>query len=121
MTPDELEERLIDFAVLILKIVKLLPNDDAGRTLKHQLSKSGTSPALNYGEVRAAESKNDFVHKKKVVNKELRESHIALRIIKKAEMLKDPILDKGISEADELISIFTASIKTSSKSMNRSR
>jgi len=115
MTSIELEERLIDFAVLILRIVKLLPNDDAGKVLKHQLAKSGTSPALNYGEARSAESKRDFIHKVKIVNKELRETHINLRIIKKSEMLVKPIVDDGINEANELISIFTATIKSSSK------
>ena len=115
MTSIELEERLIDFAVLVLKIVKLLPNDDAGKVLKHQLAKSGTSPALNYGEARSAESKRDFTHKVKIVNKELRETHINLRIIKKSEMLMKPILDDGINEANELISIFTATIKSSNK------
>jgi four helix bundle protein len=115
MTSSELEERLIDFAVLILRIVKLLPNDDAGKVLKHQLAKSGTSPALNYGEARSAESKRDFIHKVKIVNKELRETHINLRIIKKSEMLVNSVLDDGINEANELVSIFTATIKTSSK------
>ena len=115
MTSIELEERLIDFAVLMLNIVKLLPDDAAGKVLKFQLAKSGTSPALNYGEARSAESKRDFIHKVKLVNKELRESHINLRIIKKSEMLIDPILDQAIKEANELISIFTVTIKSSSK------
>jgi len=115
MTPKELEERLIDFAVLILKIVKLLPNDDAGKVLKYQLSKSGTAPALNYGEVRSAESKRDFIHKNKIVNKELRETHINLRIIKRSEMITDIIIDK----ANELAAIFTSTINTSSKIIKR--
>ncbi len=60
---DELEERLIEFAVRIVKLCNAMPKNAAGRHLGNQLVRSGTSPAFNYGEARAAESKRDFVHK----------------------------------------------------------
>ena len=71
----DLEERLIDFAVSIIKLVEDLPNTKSGNHLGGQLLRSGTSPSLNYGEAKSGESKNDFVHKMKVCLKELRESH----------------------------------------------
>ena len=117
MTPNELEDRLIDFAVLALKIVKMLPDDASGKVLKYQLSKSGTSPALNYGEVRSAESKKDFIHKNKIVNKELRETYINLKIIKRSNMVADKIIDIALNEANELVAIFTTTINTSSKTI----
>jgi four helix bundle protein len=62
-------------------VCDLLPRTKTGQTLKYQLSKSSTSSALVYGEAEAAESKPDFIHKMKVVLKEIRESGVNLRII----------------------------------------
>ena len=117
MTPKELENRLIDYAVLMIKIASLLPKLPEGDVLRYQLTKSGTSSALNYGEAQEAESKNDFIHKMKICNKELRESGVNLKIIDRAELLKNhsEILSKGMKETNELIAIFTSSIKTTRK------
>lgn len=109
----DLEERLIDFACLIIEIEENIPNTKAGNHLEGQLLRSGTSPALNYGEAQAAESKSDFIHKIKICLKELRETNICLRIITKRKMLrKIEILESGIKESKELIAIFTKSIVT---------
>jgi four helix bundle protein len=82
----DLEERLIDFAVEVIKFIETLPNTKAAVHLGGQLLRSGTSPSLNYGEARSGESKNDFVHKMKVCLKELRESHNCLRIMHRANI-----------------------------------
>ena len=58
---DELEERLIDFAVRIVRLSSSLPRTPAGKHVASQISRSGTSPAPNYGEARGAESRADFV------------------------------------------------------------
>ena len=79
----DLEERLIDFAVVITDIVEALPNTRLGNYIAGQLIRSGCSPALNYGEAQSAESRNDFIHKMKIILKELRESMISLKIIEK--------------------------------------
>ncbi|MCF8367474.1 MAG: four helix bundle protein [Bacteroidales bacterium] len=63
MSKGDLEERLIRFAVLIIEIAEDLPHTLAGKHLAGQMIRSGTSPALNYGEASSAESKRDFVHK----------------------------------------------------------
>ena len=63
MNKYDLEERLIEFSVLIIEIVNEMPNTKAGNHLSGQLVRSGTSPALNYGEAQSAESKKDFIHK----------------------------------------------------------
>lgn len=62
----DLEERLVDFAVMVLSIVDELPNKYSATHLGHQLARSGTAPALNYGEAQSAESNNDFIHKMKI-------------------------------------------------------
>src|SRR5437773_8028483 len=84
----ELEERLIDFAVRIIKVSASLPQTPAGKHIAGQILRSGTSPAPNYGEARGAESHADFVHKFGIVLKELNETSIWLRVIHRSEMLK---------------------------------
>ena len=74
----DLEDRLVQFACLCLEICELLPSTKTGQNLEYQLSKSATSSALVYGEAQAAESNADFIHKIKVVLKEIRESRINL-------------------------------------------
>lgn len=81
---DELEERLIDFAVRIVKLWSGLPRTPAGKHIAGQIMRSGTSPAPNYGEARGAESHADFVHKLRIVLKELNETSIWLRVIKRS-------------------------------------
>jgi four helix bundle protein len=63
----DLEERLIDFAVMVIDLQESLPSTKAANHLGGQLLRSGTSPALNYGEAQSAESKKDFIHKIRVV------------------------------------------------------
>lgn len=119
----DLEERLIDFAVNIISISESLPNTKAGNHLAGQIVRSGTSPALNYGEAQDAESNQDFIHKIKIVLKELRETFVSLKIIRKAKLYNnDTIMEKNLEENNELISIFVATVKTakSRKTMTKS-
>jgi four helix bundle protein len=113
-----LEDRLIGYAVLSLEIAKLLPNTFEGKHLSSQLIRSGTSPALNYGEAQGAESKRDFLHKIRVILKELRESLICMKIMKRRNLIDDAsILEKGIGESNELISIFVKTAKTTQQNI----
>jgi four helix bundle protein len=109
---DKLEERLIDFAVRVIKLSTRLPRPPAGRHVAGQILRSGTSPAPNYGEARGAESRADFVHKIRVVLKELNETSIWLRIIERSQMIRAALLGDIVQENAELCKIFTASLKT---------
>src|SRR5215813_1741539 len=109
---DDLEERLIDFAVRIIKLSASLPATPAGKHISGQILRSGTSPAPNYGEARGAESHADFVHKIGIVLKELNETSIWLRVIDRSEMLKKELLTGIFEENRELCRIFTASVTT---------
>ncbi len=113
----DLEDRLVDFGARSIKVSDALPSTMAGRHFAGQLCRSGTSPALNYGEAQGAESRKDFVHKMSVSLKELRETLICLKIIAKSEMLDLEKLQPLEKEADELISIFVTSIKTAKQNM----
>ena len=78
--------------------------------------RSGTSPALNYGEAQSAESTNDFVHKLKIVWKELRETLVCLKITERKPLMTPfSKLNPIIKENNELISIFVKSIETAKK------
>lgn len=110
---DALEERLIDFAVRIIKLSASLPKTPAGKHIAGQIIRAGTSPAPNYGEARGAESDADFVHKLRIVLKELNETSIWLRIIKRCRLLREELLGDIIEESNSLSKIFTASLRTS--------
>src|SRR6266566_3616587 len=109
---DELQERLIAFAVRIVRLSASLPRTTAGKHIAGQILRSGTSPAPNYGEARGAESHADFVHKVRIVLKELNETAIWLRIINNSRILKTELLKEIMRENAELCRIFTASLKT---------
>lgn len=116
----DIEERLIDFAVRIIKLTEALPATRSGNHIRGQVLRSGTSPAPNYAEAQSAESRNDFVLKIKIALKELRETKVWLRMIGKAGLVNPPSkLDPLIQENDELISIFVVSVKTATKNRNQ--
>jgi four helix bundle protein len=111
----DLEERLIDFAVLISDIIERLPETRLGNYLAGQLVRSGCSPALNYGEAQSAESRNDFIHKMKVILKELRESLISLKIIERKQLYDLKKVLETKNECNQLVAIFVKSIETAKK------
>jgi four helix bundle protein len=109
----DLEERLLDFAARIIRLVEQLPNTRAGNHVAGQLLRSGTSPLPNHGEAQAAESRDDFIHKFSICLKELRESRRWLRLIIRVPLLDDLTEANAlILEGEELIKIFARSIKT---------
>ncbi len=113
MTPEELEGRLVDFAVRFGNVADALPENRPGRHIAGQIVRSGTSPAPNYAEGCAAESRQDFAHKLSIGLKELRETKTWLRIIRKAELLPAERLHAIVDEADLLCAILSRSIHTS--------
>ena len=110
---DKLQERLTDFAVRIIKLADALPKTAAGRHISGQLLRSGTSPAPNYAEARNAESRADFIHKLKVVLKELNESRVLLEMIDRSNQIKSCRLAKVVDENQQLCKMINASITTS--------
>ena len=113
---EELEDRLLDFAVRIGNVVDAIPDTRLGKHIAGQLVRCGTSPAFNYGEAQVAESRSDFIHKMKICLKELKETGVALQIVKRKPLVKDTVLvDKAIGECKELVAIFLKSIETAKK------
>lgn len=109
---ESIEERLIQFSVNILHLAENLPNTRAGNYLAGQMTRSGTAPALIYGEAQGAESRKDFIHKMQLCLKELRETRIALKLIIKKPLASEKEINPLLRENNELIAIFIQSVKT---------
>ena len=112
---NDLEDRLIDFAVRIINLANALPDSPAAKHIGRQLLRSGTSPAPNYAEARGAESNADFVHKLKVALKERNETSVWLRMICRADLMPVNLLEELIDENQQLCRIINASAKTARK------
>ena len=111
-----LEDRLLEFAANIVELTELLPNTRAGNHIAGQLLRCGTSSLSNHGEVEAAESRRDFLHKLRICLKELRETKRWLRLVERLEKLGSPAnFVTCLNEVEELIRIFVASIRTAEK------
>jgi four helix bundle protein len=108
----DLEDRLLEFAVRLTKLIDALPNSRTGNHVAGQLLRCGTSPFANHGEVQAAESRKDFIHKLGICFKELKEVRRWLRFIARLELLPPKRLRPILIENEELIRIFAASIRT---------
>ena len=118
---DELAERLLDFAIRVIKLVDALPKTATGKHVGNQLLKSGTSPGANYEEARGAESTSDFVHKLGIVLKELKESRYWLKVIQRVPLVKPDSLAVLLAECEELIAIIAKSIFTARRSKSSRR
>ena len=112
---DDIQERLIDFAVGIIQLTTKLTESSSEKHVAKQILRSGTSPAPNYAEARSAESSNDFVHKLKVALKELNETKVWLQIIIRSQMIPSNEFSELQNECDELCRIINASVNTAKK------
>src|SRR5688500_17654158 len=112
----DLEERLLEYAARICRLVERLPKTRAGNHVAKQLLKSGTSPLPNHGEAQAAESPEDFVHKLRICLKEMRESLRWLKLIARVPLVRaspdQAEVASLIDETDQLTRIFVNSVRT---------
>jgi four helix bundle protein len=111
-----LEDRLIAFGVGIVNLGYKLQRQKELKPISEQILRSGISPALNYGEALHAESMKDFIHKMKVVLKELHETLISLKILSALRNNPDMVEVQQLKkENNELVAIFVSSVKTAKK------
>jgi four helix bundle protein len=114
----DLENRLLDFSARIIRLVDALPNTRAANHVAGQLLGCGTSPYGNHGEVEAAESRRDFIHKLRICLKELKERRW-LRLLQKAHLVPERKMAAILGETEELIKIFFASVRTTEKNAEK--
>jgi len=82
----DLEDRLVSFASKIIEFVRSFPNEFVARYYAEQLIRSGGSSALNFGEAQGTQTSKDYIHKASIVLKELKESRVNLKILKKSNI-----------------------------------
>jgi len=111
----ELEKRTRQFAVQIIELSSKLPNTEAGRVVKHQMVKAGTSIGANYREANRSVSKADFRNKIGICMKEASETEYWLEVAIEADMLLWAHVKSIYEECKELLAIFTSSYYTSKK------
>lgn len=112
MDKNDLQERMINFAVRIIKMVDSMPNSISGMAIARQIVRSGTSPSANYRAACIAKSDKDFVNKLKIVEEELDETSHWLTLIMRSEMMKPSRIQPLHQECCELLSIIVKSIVT---------
>jgi four helix bundle protein len=111
----DLEERLLNFTAAVVRLADSLPNTKAGNHVAGQLLRCATSPLANHGEVEAAESRKDFLHKLRICLKELRETWRWLRLIARLQLADAERLRTALTEVEELVRIFAASVRTTER------
>lgn len=114
-TGEAMEDRLTDFAATIADLYETLPRTFFCRHYGQQILRAGTGAAANYAEVRAAESRNDFIHKLGIVRKELCECLVWLRLIARKQLVPTEIIEPIRDECDQLVRIVSASKITAEK------
>jgi four helix bundle protein len=110
-----LSERLMSFAVSVIKLTSRFNKTPASRHIAGQLTRSATSAGANYEEACGAESKKDFVHKLQIVLKELKESLYWLKLTKETALADGLRCDSILQEAEELVRIFAKSVITTKR------
>jgi len=109
---DDIQERMIGLAAAVVTFCGTLPKGTAGSHIGTQLLRSGTSPAPNYAEARGAESDRNFVHKLRIVLKELNETEVWLQILTRTQTISADSVQPMRDECTALAPIITASIRT---------
>ena len=111
----QISDRLLDYGTAIIKICVRLNKTVIGRHIGNQLLRAGTSVGANYEEACGAESKADFIHKLKIVWKEIRESMYWLKLIRNAGILNGKEIEESINETQQISNIIARSIITAKK------
>lgn len=115
----DLEDRLIEFAILVSDLIEQLPNTKLANHLGSQGIRSCTAPALLYGEAQSGESQKDFIHKVQILLKELRETKVCMKIFRRKGLVKEEIIAPVLQENEELIAIFAKSVKTAQSKLSK--
>lgn len=115
---DELSARTKAFALRIIRLTEVLPDNGVGRVIKGQLLRCGTSVGANYRSAKRAKSTADFISKMGTVEEEADESMYWMELIVEAGLLKDGLVSALYQEADEILAMVVASIKTAKRTRN---
>ena len=115
---EELKRRTKRFVLDICKLLKLLPYEEPGPTIKRQLAKCSTSVAANYRSTCRARSRPEFISRLGTVVDESDESMFWLEFTRDASIIATDRLAPLIGEAEQLTSIFSKSLGTAKQNWN---
>ena len=121
MDKSELESRTKEFALRVVRFVGSLPKNRVTDVLGHQVLRSGTSIGANYREANRAESRNDFIHKLGIAEKEASETCYWLELLEETGIGDQEERRWLLRESGELLAIFTASGKTAKERRGQGR
>ena len=107
-----MQEKSYDLALKVVQLVRTIPKKAENFAIINQLVKSGTSVGANVEEAIAAFTKNDFAHKMSIAQKEARETHYWLRLIRDTNILAGNDLIKSIDLSVEVMKILGAIVRT---------
>ncbi len=112
MNKEELKKRTKEFAKSVFRLADTFPKSKGAEVITYQILKSASSVAANYRAVLRAKSKADFINKLIIVQEEADETLFWLEFRRELEIINNESIVKLIKEANELVSIFSASIIT---------
>ncbi len=118
---DELRTRTKAFALRIIRLTEALPDNGVGRVIKGQLLRCGTSVGANYRSAKRAKSTADFISKMGTVEEEADESMYWMELIVESGLMKESLVSPLDQEADEILAMVVASIKTAKRARNAER
>jgi len=112
MNADELRARTREFALRVVRMVQVLPKNAVADVLGKQVLRSATSVGANYRAACNAVTRPIFLHKMSIVVEEADETVYWLEMIRDAELVKPEKLASLIDEAEQVLKIMSASLKT---------
>lgn len=119
MNESDLKKRTKQFGLRIIRLVESLPSTQTARTIGNQLLRSGMSVGANYRAACRGRSKADFIAKAGISLEEADECLYWMEMLQEAGIISADKLKDLMKEADELVAIFTASIKTARAHLNQ--
>ena len=119
MHENDLKKRTKQFGLKVIRLVEFLPNGQTARTIGNQLLRSGMSVGANYRAACRGRSKADFIAKAGISLEEADECLYWMEMLQEAGIVPTEKMKDLMKEADELVAIFTSSIKTAKANLNQ--
>lgn len=113
MTQSEMKRRTKEFALRVMRLVESLAESRTSQVLGKPLLRSGTSVGANYRAACRARSTADFISKLAIVEEEADESIYWPELLVESKQIKQNLVEGLMNEANEILSIVVASIRTS--------
>lgn len=111
-SPADLKHRTFEFSLRVMRLAESLPTSRSGRTIANQIVRSGTSVGANYRAAKRAKSTKDFISKMGTVEEECDETIYWMELAVASGCLNEAKASELLREANELLAITVASIKT---------